>query len=491
MEGLYKDSLPHGVWTEYSDEQPFNFKTILTYQDGQLNGPYAMQLGVGTKVFTGTYSNNRKQGIWNHYAYDGSLLNFATYRNDTLDGPFKADRISGQYKNGQYDGEITFEPREGSYLKVTGHYKQGRRHGKWTYISHRHRIVLHFINDTANGPYYKYLLASERFSDTIVETGTYKNNLQDGPFTTYNYNHKNPDFRALESKNIAHFKNGKQLFPIKQYFPNDSLMAIYGYDPATHSNLHCKWDQSGKLTEYVLRKDFYDSGFTCRPDGQYAKTAFLNGKGLKNRYLKIYNDSGILWLSDSFYMKGKLAYFDHYQYQNGQTVNESHLVNGKRNGRWFDKSAHYDWVYQNNVPVSKKGNLVFLNFETAWLEFFTHMDDGDERDVQANITSRQEPLIYQFKQDFNKPLSRVEKYYLYADSNARKNLVRDILINDTLHLHGEVIFSVYVTCYGELSAQKLIKGLHPYYDLNILSRLMFNGPHPMMEPGWHTYVFRF
>lgn len=493
LEGNYKDSVPDGQWTRYSDEQPFNFITTLNYKNGQLHGPYSDELGNGTKVFTGNYLNNKKNGTWNHFAYDGRLLSFANYRNDTLDGPFKEERVSGSYKNGLYHGEVIFLPNEGPYKKVIGHYQNGRRHGLWTYISyHQYRSTLYFINDTANGPYNKYLLASENYSDTLIESGTYKKNQLDGVYTTYGFNHYSPKFRILESKSVVQYKNGVQFGPTVQYYPNDSLMEMRSYDPKTLVSLHCKWDKHGKIIEYVLNRDYFDSGFTCHANGQ-RKSAFLNGKGLNNRYHKLYNDSGILYSFDSFYYIGKLRYFDHYNYKYGQVVNEYHLINDKRNGRWYDKENQYEWIYKNNVAVSKKGNLSYLNFERYYVEYFDNMDGGDENDIGSeNIWGPPTPIVYLYKQEFNKPMFREEKYHLYSDSNACKNLVRDILINDTLHIHGEVIYSVYQSSSGELSEQKLIKGIHPYYDLQILSRLMFKGSSGyMLIPGRRTYVFRF
>ncbi len=109
-----------------------------------------------------------REGLYEKYSPDGTLLETATYNNDTLNGiriiyyPAGDTNIVEQYVNGIFDGPYAIHYEEGGLLQQ-GQFIDNVMTGKW-------------VNYYPNGQ--------------LMEQVVFADNLENGPFTEYHSNGK-------------------------------------------------------------------------------------------------------------------------------------------------------------------------------------------------------------------------------------------------------------------------------------------------------------
>ncbi len=469
LTGYYKDSLPDGVWTFYSYEQPFYFRTKYTYSRGLLNGEYLETIKGGTVISSGFYRDNRKHGTWKRYAYRGELIALETYRNDTLHGPYQKDGIYTTFTNGKMNGPVFFKDYfkgSNNYYSVDGQYEMDIRKGQWIFRRKNGNIdVVTYANDFLNGPFYTYTKWHTHYGfDSILEKGTYKNNLLDGPHTTYSYYYlavpTAAHFFRLEDSFVNGMKNGHSIL----YHQNGAKMEEQQFENGKKIGVWYSRTDSGKLTTMHDYKDGngYDSCIKWHYKYGFITEEYVQKKQFESgQYRKNYAGPG--WpTKDTFYIAFGNRYFDHYEYQNSVVSEEYHYLNAKRNGRWYKKGVH-DLEYKNGLVIKKTlPGLPREYFAEYGKQYF--IEFAEDIDISGAITSE-----YAFNMEEPDPFSRRSlktRYYpnfkhRVQDSVRLQKIVLESQGSDSLLAKGEVIFKCFVNAHGLLCSPILVKGLNP------------------------------
>ncbi len=130
-QGTVRNGKKHGTWVVYHNDHDF-LKSIASYVDGVLNGPYFEFGSYGQNSLSSNYLNGQLHGQYIKYksirkAEEGN------YTNGQLDGIYKkyydGTEIVQQeisYKNGKQDGEHLFYDQKG-VVSMRYSYKDGEK----------------------------------------------------------------------------------------------------------------------------------------------------------------------------------------------------------------------------------------------------------------------------------------------------------------------------------------------------------------------------
>jgi len=133
LEGGYlTNGKRNGVWmTYYTGEHKGKVKTIASYTDGILSGPYYEFSNRGQIETEVNYANNEYNGKYGTYKF-GREVNVSHYKNHKLDGISKDFDNKGNiqkevnYKNGLQDGIMKYYDPEGN-VTLEYVYKNGEK----------------------------------------------------------------------------------------------------------------------------------------------------------------------------------------------------------------------------------------------------------------------------------------------------------------------------------------------------------------------------
>lgn len=140
-EGFFKNSELHGIHKSFHESN--ELKTESNYTDGKLDGTYKEFYSIndnnnyptlnsikGLKLL-GNYKNDKKDGLFISYDFDGNILTEINYKNDKINGEFKTYYSSGSYRrklqsNFNYKDGI----RDGNFISyidgIKGTYKNDK-----------------------------------------------------------------------------------------------------------------------------------------------------------------------------------------------------------------------------------------------------------------------------------------------------------------------------------------------------------------------------
>jgi antitoxin component YwqK of YwqJK toxin-antitoxin module len=131
-EGYVSNGKRNGAWITYwENEYAGRFKSIASYSDGMLNGPYIEFSNRSQIEKEVNYANNKYNGKFAQYKF-GRTEKEITYRDNVLDGPSIEYNTKGDkqkevnYKNGKLDGKWRTFNEEGE-VTLEYIYKDGEK----------------------------------------------------------------------------------------------------------------------------------------------------------------------------------------------------------------------------------------------------------------------------------------------------------------------------------------------------------------------------
>ncbi len=137
--GFLDNGVKTGTWLIF-EKRPFKFPNkIITYLNGQYNGPYYEMNERGQIELSAYYVNNQLDGAWGKYKFG----------RPTAEAQYKAGQLDGVYKE--------YFLKDGSLQKEI-HYLQGKQHGPYRFYNEEGEITLEYE--------YKY---GEKVGGGIVE----------------------------------------------------------------------------------------------------------------------------------------------------------------------------------------------------------------------------------------------------------------------------------------------------------------------------------
>ncbi|TXF87867.1 hypothetical protein FUA23_17050 [Neolewinella aurantiaca] len=137
-QGFILNGNKHGTWTTYTIDSKAP-KTIMSYIEGALNGPYIEMDDMGRFAL------------------------IANYKANVLDGPYGKYKIGrpeliANYVDGQLDGVMAEYDYRSNKIKQEVNYKMGKKHGPMRYFNEEGKITLEYVYEN-----------DERVSGGIVE----------------------------------------------------------------------------------------------------------------------------------------------------------------------------------------------------------------------------------------------------------------------------------------------------------------------------------
>lgn len=479
LSGEYLDSVPNGIWTYYSDEAPYFFRTSYTYKNGVLDGEYKETMSNGVLLQQGSYLLNQKHGTWFNYNVKGEISEIINYKRDTLHGFYYNSQHSLYFSDGKLNGPVVYRNHE-NYRLIEGNYLNGLRDGRWIYHNRNGRTeVVVFENDTLNGPYYIYENANTYYGfDSITERGHYLKNKLHGLQITTNYYLIAIPGKGHSITTEKTYVNGVEHGIRRAYKQKDRLISECHYANGKRVGYCNEWTDSGLLTRmhYYDDTEEYDSFIgidfvTGLKSEEYVrKKAFSSGQ-----YHKVYPAARMgMPYADSFYIADGNRIFDHYTFDNnGRIISEFHIQNGKKTGRWF-RENRYDLIYHDNKIIKTvKPGLIDDDFGYWWKKYYSEYSE-----VEDKVYGISEDYFFRYKDrytpEFDYRLKRLIKNDVYfrqhpaADSKNINPCIQRFKTSDSLNLKGKVVFNCHVGNDGMLSGPKLIQSLHPLYDAEAL-----------------------
>lgn len=131
-EGYVSDGKRNGVWITYYDgDNKGRYKSVASYSDGLLNGPFLTFTNRGQIESEVQYANNMYNGRYAKYKF-GRLEQEINYMENQLHGPSKEFDNKGNikkevnYSNGKQDGVMRYYNEEGE-VTVEYVYKNGEK----------------------------------------------------------------------------------------------------------------------------------------------------------------------------------------------------------------------------------------------------------------------------------------------------------------------------------------------------------------------------
>jgi hypothetical protein len=152
---LSPEGYKNGVWEYPYDNNPNNkIKFRATFKNDTLSGPFEAFWPNGNKKAKINFEKGLKSGEVFYYFEDGKLKYRMNYLNDLLDGEFFQFYKSGRmqkmlnFKKGLLDGTCqAFEDEGSKRLIAVGTFSEGKPHGRYVnYVDKKRRIEEYFEN---------------------------------------------------------------------------------------------------------------------------------------------------------------------------------------------------------------------------------------------------------------------------------------------------------------------------------------------------------
>jgi len=153
-------------------------KMVLNYKNGLKNGPANLYSKSGKQVFTGSYENNFRNGIWRYFYENGNLMQTIKFTNDLESRSIDANIMVGEFfdksgkqlvKNGNgtwnYDSIYASWADKESLKTVNGTVKDSLKHGVWELRRVNQKKALH-SEIFENGKFVRGVVLIERDGGT-------------------------------------------------------------------------------------------------------------------------------------------------------------------------------------------------------------------------------------------------------------------------------------------------------------------------------------
>jgi uncharacterized protein len=226
------------------------YVVIQNYNEGVLNGIFLILENNNVVLVSGNYKNGNIDGEWVINHGNGSFK-FLTgnFMNDEPFGYFKLvvqnNVISLNIENGKLNGECIF--LQNLFLsgetRTVLQYEEGKKNGECQIFrgSKKPEEIYHFINDTLNGEYKSYFFRDFYSGvDTVLkEVGFYKNNLKTGIWKTYH--------ETGPLSGIGEYIFGKKQGEWKTFYGYDKLNEVVYFDDGIENGRFKSYYMNGKL----------------------------------------------------------------------------------------------------------------------------------------------------------------------------------------------------------------------------------------------------
>lgn len=301
-------------------------------KDGKLEGNTISYYSNGNKMKTGTYRNDKKNGIFKEYSESG-ILEFEYFmKDDELNGPFKTFYDNGNLKKSGFflNGE-----KNGKFIEYN---IDGKKDAEYTLIKGLKNGILtiyedagvstktKYLDDKKNGrrEEYYYNDQNELYLKLI---GSYLDNKKNGSwefytiednvekkatFTNYVEGYKTGAFQEVQGDSliIGNYKNGKLNGKVKYYL--DIKRSLFGGTINTDISELTLINEGEYINDLKSKNwKYYDLSGALRSEGSYdddKKTGewkYYYSKFLNEEGNKTYSYSEKLFLIEN-YIKGNL-----------------------------------------------------------------------------------------------------------------------------------------------------------------------------------------
>jgi antitoxin component YwqK of YwqJK toxin-antitoxin module len=334
---------------------------------GYLDGMYEHFDSDNVLIETGTYSQSKRQGIWESYSNqqgDSYLYQTTEFDNGMKNGKMsilnrdKTPELIRYYEDDIPVAEEMYDSH-GSEVYKGPLDKYGKKEGKWVYFKNDKILSFaHFKNGLKHGESVSYYNNGQ-----ISAEGKYVNDNNVGLFKSYYINGQLEEQKEYDA-------DGNRTGDTYQYYPNGKYQATYIYNQKEGSkriskfyengNIQCEENylivgsnriKQGKHLAYfedgTLEKEenyennllsgdynlFFEDG-SVRMQMHYE---IIDGKSVKDKALIEYNRSKQLWKSENYnkgvfdgiqtyYSQGNKSEED--EYNNGVKLTEKHFYSG-------------------------------------------------------------------------------------------------------------------------------------------------------------------
>lgn len=478
LTGEYTDSVPSGTWTLYDYQG--KIKEVHHYEGGMLQDTF-YQYSRGKLIAKGTFRNNHRNGKWESYDLDNSILtNTEYYTNDTLNGWQKNRSHEILFVNGKAHGPYTGYAWN-NVVRIRGNYVQNSREGVWVYKDQRIEVYTYEKNQR-NGPAYHFTLDS-----VMIASYAYKQGKKEGLELVYRIESDGKNKRSALWES-SFYVNGKKQGISVVYFPNGDTARIYNYADNGLLGWQLVYNAAGRLTEKRYWKK-YDN--TAESDTLYrwndsGRLVEYEVRGRANNLVKRWGNDGMLLELDSSYTKNGLTMRDHYGYAGKTITAERHWLNNEMHGRWYSKDS-YEYYYEKGKQVK-----VIKDAEDFYL---LEMDAEDMMLVDAEGGyNEDDPIPDRLRNVFGSKgalayTGDLPLRYSHLIGSRSQSLLES-------GIHGTVVLKVFVFRDGTPAGVHIVKSLNPQADAEALrvalDQYFTVGRQPgSFQPGWLEFVVEF
>ncbi|MDC6367194.1 MULTISPECIES: energy transducer TonB [Flavobacteriaceae] len=119
------------------------------------HGPYKKYFKRKLPRISGQYKDDKKDGVWKYYFWDGSISKIGSFENglkDSIWTRYVGDgRIleKGRFSKGKKNGEWLYYYWDSGIPSSIGHYEKGHKVGVWSYTN-KHGTLIHKFDHTLN-----------------------------------------------------------------------------------------------------------------------------------------------------------------------------------------------------------------------------------------------------------------------------------------------------------------------------------------------------
>lgn len=197
-----------------------------------------------------TDSNGKKQGQWEKYDENNTLVYKGQFKDDQPVGEFTYYYPNGNIKTTllHKDNNIAEAKNyfDSGILMATGEYKDQKKHGKWEYYNKSGSLINVDIFD--NGKRQGVCKQYYPTTGTILEECNYTNDQKDGLLKQY--------FTDGSIKTEINFKNGMFHGKAVFYYPNKQIMMEGEYCNDLKIGKWTNYNTDGKVQSYII----YENG---------------------------------------------------------------------------------------------------------------------------------------------------------------------------------------------------------------------------------------
>ncbi|MBN4073014.1 hypothetical protein JYT74_03125 [Crocinitomix catalasitica] len=292
----------------YQEDNKGNRVTETEITDGYKSGKYT-SWHEGYVYLTGYYLQGKMNGVWTYYHDASTMSNLVTYKNGTLDGPYKC-----WFKNGNLFTEVVYElgkvhgnsheyTETGELFKTT-QFEYGKLTGEW-YHSIGDEISIDDMTQK-DGIYYLNGLAYSGKATSFFKTDD-----------------RNPQLIRQEISLTGGLFHG----PYTERFENDALRKVGQYKNGEKDG---NW------------KIYHKSGFL------WQTMDWENGK--KNGYQTHLSKKGVMFSKTGWKNDLRDGSHTQWEYDGSKIVETGFYSKGKRHGRWVYQKWRYEY-FDNGIQV--------------------------------------------------------------------------------------------------------------------------------------------